>query len=641
MTPEQWQKVRDVLAEALVLKPEHRSAFLDRACARDQALRREVEMLLASDERARSPLLQSGALGMAVNVATTLADLAVVAPATTATCETILEVISPDHSRRSVTLTESPFLIGRGGENHLQLSDRRISRQCAAIVREKDGHYLEDRGHRHGIFVNGKKIERVVLSDGDVITFGFDDCYALVFRSSAGEIPLQNLLAKLGNLPRDESSSAGLQRLNVLLEATSLLHSRLPLETVLGTMIDHAIGITNADRGLLLEGDSGGSLRIRLARGSGGTRLSLESLTPSQTAIRQALERKTSVVTEDLNRAGTALQRAQSIVAQSLRAIVAIPLYGNAYAASAASVSEAGREQLIGVIYLDSRRPAAFSKLDRQILDALALEAASILENARLVERERERQRLEEQLNVAREIQRALIPTGFRDFPHFAATGVHTPCHAVGGDYFDVFPLSEDRTAIVVADVSGKGLGAALLTTMLQGALSGMTIGTDPVRVIQHVNRFLCEHAQVERYATMFFAVLHASGELVYICAGHPSPLILRRGEVTELVTRGCCPVGLLPHAEFAAATARLEHSDTLVLFTDGVTEAMSPELEPFGIDRLQDALTGKAGVSLEQLQGAVIQSVQNFTRGAAQSDDITLLLVRYRATGAAASSSE
>lgn len=638
MTPAQWQKVRDVLAEALVLKPEHRAAFLDHACGRDQALRREVEMLLASDERARSPLLQSGALGVAVNAATTLGDVALPISDASANCETALEVISPDRSRRSVTLTDLPFLIGRGSENHLQLSDRRISRQCAVIVRQRDGHRLEDRGHRHGLFVNGKKIEQVALSDGDVITFGFDDCYALIFRSSANEIPLQNLLTKLGNLPRDESSSAGLQRLNVLLEATSLLHSRLPLETVLGSMLDHAIAITSADRGLLLEGDSGASLRIRLARGSGGVRLSLENLAPSKTAIRQALDQRTSVITEDLNRAETTLQMAQSIVAQSLRAVVAIPLYANTYADSPASKGGVNSEELFGVIYLDSRRPTAFSKLDRQVLDALAVEAASILENARLVERERERQRLEEQLNVAREIQRALIPSGFRDFPYFAANGVHTPCHAVGGDYFDVFPLGEDRTAIVVADVSGKGLGAALLSTMLQGALSGMSIGTDPVRVIEHVNRFLYERTQVERYATMFFGVLHASGELVYICAGHPSPLILRRGEVAELVTRRCCPVGLLPRAEFAAATAKLEHSDTLVLFSDGVTEAMSPELEPFGVERLQDALAGKDDASLEQLQKSVLQSVQNFTRGASQSDDITLLLVRYRATAQAAS---
>jgi len=633
MTPKEWQKVRDLLAEALVLKPEHRAVFLDRACAPDHALRREVEVLLSSDEQARSQFLKSGAGGEALTAAPDLGALTLLPSDNAIAYGSTLEVISPDYSHRSVQISELPFLIGRASENHLQLSDRRISRQCAAIIRAADGFYLEDRGHRKGIFVNGKKIEQVALSDGDTITFGFDDCYALIYRSSADDIPLQNLLEKIGNLAGDESSSAGLQKLNVLLQATSLLHSRLPLDSVLGSMLDHTVAVTNADRGLLLGADSSGSLRVRLARGSGGVRLPLESVAPSQTALRQALEQRTSIVTEDLSRAEAALQMAQSIIAQSLRAVIAIPLYANAYAVSSASDSRAEREQLLGVIYLDSRRPAAFSKLDREILDALAVQAASIIENARLVERERERQLLEQQLNVARQIQEALIPRGFRDFPHFIVTGVHAPCHAVGGDYLDVFPLDADRAAILVADVSGKGLGSALLATMLQGALTGMTIGADPVRVVQQINRFLCEHEQVERYATMFFGILHANGELFYICAGHPSPLILHCGEIAEVVTHRCRPIGLMLDAEFTAATTKLEPGDTLVLFTDGVTEAMNPEEEAFGVARLQDALAGKDNRPLEELQNAVLQSVENFTRGARQSDDITLLLVRYRAT--------
>ena len=561
-------------------------------------------------------------------------------PDLSATGKAVLEVISPDHSRRFVRITKSPFLMGRGGDtgNHLQFSDQRISRNCAAIICEPDGYYLEDRGHRRGIFVNGKKIEHSPLQSGDVITFGFDDSYEIVFRSPAGETSVQNLLARMGSMPSDDSSSGGLHKLNVLLQATSLLHSQLPLESVLGTMLDYAISVTHADRGLLLEPDSSGSLRVRLARGTGGVPLSPESLAPSQTALRQALQQKSSVITEDLSRADVALQMAQSIVAQSLRAVIAIPLYANLRAASAESAAQAERGHFLGVVYLDSRRPTAFSKLDRQILDALAVEAASILDNARLVERERQRQRLEQELNIARDIQQALIPHGFRDFPYCAVTGVHTPCHAVGGDYFDVFPLSDDRTAILVADVSGKGLGAALLTTMLQGALSGMTLGTDPVRVFNHINRFLCEHAEVGRYATMFFGILHASGQLIYINAGHPSPLILRSGEVTPLFAEGSFPVGLIPEADYTATTMNLKAGDTLVLFSDGVTEAMDPDEEMFGVPRLQEVLCGQHDAPLDQLQKAVLHSVENFTRGASQADDITLLLVRYRAAAQAAS---
>ena len=548
--------------------------------------------------------------------------------------DAVIEVVSPDHSRRLVSISKSPFFIGRGGEtgNHVQLYDPRISRQCVAILSEAGRWYIEDRGHRRGIFVNGNKIDRRALENGDVITLGFEDSYEIIFRSSAAETTVQEMLTRIGGIAGGDPSAGGLHQLNLLLEATSLLHSQLPLESVLSTMLDHAIAITKADRGLLLEADSSGSLRIRLARGSGRVRLQTEGLAPSQTALRQALEQKSSVITEDLNRADLELKVAQSVVAQSLRAVVAIPLYAMLRAGSEDSAGSSEHGHFLGVVYLDSRRYTAFTKLDRQILDALAVEAASILDNARLVERERQRQRLEQELNIARDIQQALIPHGFHDFPYLAVTGIHSPCNAVGGDYFDVFPMSEDRTAFLVADVSGKGLGAALLTTMLQGALSAMTIGSDPVRVFSHINRFLCEHAEVGRYATMFFGILDPAGQLVFINAGHPSPLILRRGEVTELLSEGSFPVGLIPQADYTATTVNLQPGDTLALYSDGVTEAMDPEQQLFGVTRLQEVLSGQHKMPLEDLQRAIFESVETFTRGASQADDITLLLVRYRA---------
>ena len=548
--------------------------------------------------------------------------------------ENALEVISPDQTSRVVRISGSPFLIGRGDEtgNHLPLADPRISRQCAAIISDIRGCLLEDRGYRRGIFVNGKKIDQHVLAHGDVITFGLEGSYEIIFRAPNADKSIQSVLTLIGGITRMEAPSSGLGKLNLLLEATSLLHSDLPLESVLGTMLDHAIAITQADRGLLLEVDPSENLRVRLARGKGGVVLPAEGVAPSQTALRQAMAKKSSVITEDLNLADQALQAAQSIVAQSLRAVVAIPLYSVSRANGSEAAIQSGRGHFLGVVYLDSRRPTAFSKLDRQILDALAVEAASILDNARLVERERQRQRMEQELNIARDIQQALLPHGFRDYPYFAVTGIHKPCHAVGGDYFDVFPMSEDRTAFLVADVSGKGLGAALLTTMLQGALSGMTTGSDPVLVFNHINHFLCEHAEVGRYATMFFGILDRDGQVVFINAGHPSPLILRRGEVRELYAEGSFPVGLIPEANFVATTVNLEPNDTLILFSDGVTEAVDPEEQLYGVPRLQEVLSGRHEVPLEDLQKAILGSVQTFTRGASQTDDITVLLVRYRA---------
>jgi sigma-B regulation protein RsbU (phosphoserine phosphatase) len=556
------------------------------------------------------------------------------------TAETVLEVVSPDGARRYVRLTQSPFLIGRGAEtgNHLQLSDRRISRNCAAIVLEANKYYIEDRGQRRGLFVNGDKVESRELQDGDIVTFGVDDSYEIIYRSqtAGGSDSIPQLLTRMEHITgSDVVSSAGarLSKLDQLLAATALLHSQLPLDEVLGMMLNHAISVMDADRGVLLEADDKGALHVRLARRSGGLRLPPESLAPSQTAIQLALKKQEAVITEDLAQAEMDLQAAQSIVMQRLRAVVVIPLYAFSHAKTEESIVNLKRGQFLGVLYLDSRRPAAFSKLDRQLLDAFTDQAASILDNARLVARERERQRMEQEINIARDIQQALLPRNFRDYPHLSVAGCNFPCLSVGGDYFDVFPLGDNRTAFLIADVSGKGLGAALLTTMLQGVLSGMTLGTDPARLFNHLNRFLCDHAEVGRYATMFFGILDDKGGLEYINAGHPSPILIRHtGAAEEAFTEGSFPVGLVPEAEYATAAVKLEPGDTLVLFSDGVTEAMDPQDEFFGMPRLVKLVTGQNDVPLDALQKLLLEAVENFARGASQADDLTLLLVRYRA---------
>jgi phosphoserine phosphatase RsbU/P len=546
--------------------------------------------------------------------------------------EAILDVMAPDAPTRSVRITQSPFLIGRGGGagNQLQLSDGRISRSAAAIFFD-DGYYVEDRGQRGGLFLNGKKITKHALQDGDIITLGLDGSHQIIFRTSDSAANMDQLLSRIENITHSDSSSGGLSKINLLLEATMLLHSQLPLDAVLGTMLNHAIAVTDAERGLLLEANQDGSLRMRLARGSKGVPIPLQSFSPSQTALGLAVQRQSSVITEDLNRDDLNLQAAQSVVLQRLRAVVVIPLYAFVRGSSTETLIRAQHGQFLGVLYLDSRRPAAFSRLDRQILDAIAVEAASILDNARLVERERERQRLKQELSIAREIQQALLPGGFRNLPYLAISGTNSPCQAVGGDYFDVFPLSDDRTAFLIADVSGKGLGAALLTQLLQGALSGMRMGADPAGVFHHINRFLCEHSEVGRYATMFFGILDREGHFEFINAGHPSPLLLRPGEISEPFTEGGFPVGLIVDASYVASCAALRPGDTLVLYSDGVTEATSADEQMFGITRLRELLAGMDDAPLEALQAKILESVQDFSRGVRQADDITLLLARYR----------
>jgi sigma-B regulation protein RsbU (phosphoserine phosphatase) len=551
-----------------------------------------------------------------------------------ATVNAYLEVVFLDLPRQVVAVTEFPFFIGRGQENgnHLSLDDMRISRKCVAITAGASGLFIEDIGQREGIFVNGEPTKTRSLAHGDRIRLGTDDACQLIFRlppeaiaQEEAETKLRSILGSMGSDSADE-----LDGLKLLLEATSLMHSQLPLESVLATMLDHAIVITHADRGMLLEPDTSGVLQVKIARGRSGESLAPATMNPSRSVLGSAIELESAVVNEDLNLAEINLQNAQSVMLQLLRSSVVIPLYDTPRRQAEPSTATT-RRQLLGAVYLDSKRTATFSALDRQILDALGAQAGSILENARLIERERERQRLEQELSIAREIQQALVPQGLQDFPYFSITGVHRPCDEVGGDYFDVFPLPDGRIALLIADVAGKGLGAALVTTMLQGALSGMTLGVDPVKVFNHLNQFLCERASVVRCATMFFGLLDPDGTLEFVRAGHPSPLLMRRGAVSELYTTGSFPIGLVEMATYTSSRIQLEPGDTLLLYTDGVTEAEDQSRNLFQDGRLKEVFGQHQHSPLNTLQDGIFSALEKFTEGASQSDDVTLLVVRYR----------
>jgi len=245
-------------------------------------------------------------------------------------------------------------------------------------------------------------------------------------------------------------------------------------------------------------------------------------------------------------------------------------------------------------------------------------------------------ERTEQEFQLASNIQQALFPKDFPKCPFISVSAVNYQCGSVGGDYYDVLPLNEKRIAFVLADVSGKGLGAAMLTPFLQGALIGLTWGTDPAHLFGHVNRFLCDHVYGQRYATMFFAILEDSGKLEYINAGLQSPILVRKGVAEEAFIHGTFPVGLVPEAEFTTRTVQLQPNDTLVIFSDGVTEALDAQEELYGVSRLQGVLQGKADLPLNEIQQAVIDSVTSFSCGR-QYDDLTLLLVRYRGVGSRA----
>jgi len=558
----------------------------------------------------------------------------------TAIPEAILDVVDPDGSRRSVPISQSPFLIGRGAEagNHLHLTDGRISRSCAAVVCRGSEFYLEDRGSRHGLFVNNEKLQPTPLKNGDVISFGLENSYQLVFRTEPMEESVPKLLSRLDEASSLDPQARELRHLSLLLEAGTLLQSHLPLDKVLGAMVDHAIAVTGADQGILFEADEGGNLRPRLARLRNKTSVAPESLSPSQTVIARAARTRTSIVESDLAAAAgdTTLRQAPSIVMQQLRSVVAIPLSSMSQLRLSDKTNVAAERDLLGLLYLDSRRPAAFTSLERRVLDTLALEAASVLDNARLARKERERLQLEQELAAARHIQQTLLPKELHRLAHFQGAAWNAPCMAVGGDYFDVYELGPRRSAFLIADVSGKGLGAAMVTAMLQGAFSALTLGHSLGAVCQHANRFIASRSEFRRYATLFLGILDADGQLEYVNAGHLPPLLVRGGRVEPAFEATSLPVGLFAETPYTPMAAKLAPGETLVLFTDGVNEAVNPQGERYEMERLEHVVARNSTAGVEELRRAVLKDLEGFTQGAAQADDVTLLIVRYQPGSAA-----
>jgi len=555
----------------------------------------------------------------------------------TAIPEAVLEVLDPDVSHRTVPISQSPFLIGRGAEagNHLQLTDGRISRSCAALVCRDGEFYLEDRGSRHGLFVNNERMQPLPLKNGDVISFGLENSFHLVFRTEPREESVPKLLSRFDEASALDPQARELRHLSLLLEAGTLLQSHLPLDKVLGAMVDHAIAVTGADQGILFEAGDDGSLRPRLARLQNKSSVAPESLSPSQTVIAQAARTRISVVESDLEAAAgdAALRQAASIVMQQLRSVVAIPLSSISQMRVSEATIVAPQSDLLGLLYLDSRRPAAFTNLERRVLDTLALEAASVLDNARLARKERERLQLEQELAAARHIQQALLPRELHRFAHFQGTAWNVPCMAVGGDYFDVIELGPDRSAFLIADVSGKGLGAAMVTAMLQGTFSALTLGHDLAPVCNHVNRFIATRSEFRRYATLFFGILDSNGNLEYINAGHLPPLLVRGGRVEQAFEATSVPVGLFADTRYTPTSATLSPGDTLVLFTDGVNEAVNPRGERYEMERLEQVVAKHSTAGIEELKMAVLKDLERFTQGAPQADDVTLLIVRFNPT--------
>ncbi|MDE3196381.1 MAG: SpoIIE family protein phosphatase, partial [Acidobacteriota bacterium] len=387
-----------------------------------------------------------------------------------------------------------------------------------------------------------------------------------------------------------------------------------------------------AERGFLLLFDENRELQVRSARARGGKDLESTELRVPRKLIQHALETRRDLFSMSFDPTAMDGQSANNTIADlELRSVACVPLVRVNLSGNARTQMAGAARSNAGVLYMDSRiQTVDLAGGNRELLQTLAIEASTVLENARLLEEERQKQRIEEELEVARRIQQSLLPRRLPEDGWFRVFGASVASHEVGGDYFDVAEAGPNEWSLVIADVSGKGVSSALLASFLQGAFLSAAGGQNIPDVLSRINSFLADRADHGKYATVFFASLTKDGKLTYANAGHCAPMLVRKGQKIESLATTAMPVGLVPGAPFSTDERILSPGDRLVLYTDGVTEAQNIEGDFFGKNLLRDALKASESLDCAGMYDTVQQALRDFTGGAEQSDDITLVIAEY-----------
>jgi len=286
---------------------------------------------------------------------------------------------------------------------------------------------------------------------------------------------------------------------------------------------------------------------------------------------------------------------------------------------------------VIGALNLESSTLDAFSEADVEYLEFFAVAAAISIEKA-VVHRELiEKQRIEQQLHIAKQVQSALLPAADPIVQGYDIAGTNVPTWEIGGDYFDYLPQPDGRLGIAVADVSGKGVPAALIMATFRAALRAQRVrGLELDGIADRLNRILLESTDASRFVTAFYGLLDPpSGEFAFANCGHNPPILLRGAGPRETLPSGGPALGMWREARFAPGSVALRPGDILVLYTDGVIEAMNASGEMFGVDRLERVIASRRHDAARDLVGAVVDATRAFAGRSTYEDDFTLVVVK------------
>jgi serine phosphatase RsbU (regulator of sigma subunit)/pSer/pThr/pTyr-binding forkhead associated (FHA) protein len=549
----------------------------------------------------------------------------------------LLVVRGPETGRR-IELEQDRAVIGRHPECDIVLDVAAVSRQHAVLSRREGKFYLEDLGSRNGTYVNGRRLSEVTpLAGGDRVvicdvTFDFVDSTGQTGgMGGAGESSLSvmlhdepvenattNVMSKL-DVSTDYAalylSAKPEVKLSAVLEISKDLRRAVSLDDILPKLLDSLFKIfLQADRAFVIMREAGtGKLIPRAIRARREDDQSVVRI--SRTIVNQAMDQKEAILSADAS-SDSRFDMAQSIADFHIRSMMCAPIID-------------GEGEALGVLQVDTlNQRSRFTQQDLEVLAGVASQASIAIDKARMHERILAQRALERDLELAHRVQQGLVPDEPPDVPGYQFFHFYEPANLVGGDYYDYVPLPDGRCAVVVGDVAGKGVSAALLMAKLSGEVKFyLASEKDPAQAVRRINTAFGRRDWQDRFVTFVVVMIEPHENTVTIVnAGHMPPLLRHSGGVVEALGQeeSGLPLGVVDDFPFESTSRKLEPGDAVVLFTDGISEAMNAARDLYGVERISAQIANKPN-GIQSLGMQLLDDVRRFVGTQPQSDDMCL----------------
>lgn len=535
-------------------------------------------------------------------------------------------------------ITRLRTTIGRSARSDICIPDAFASRLHAEIRQEGDAFWLQDLGSANGTRYNGSAVtvpiplipggeiqigETVIVFEDDRFqpnknsTLIADNTEAL---NPAMTIAFSRQKNSTAEILESHAGSSRSELLALISKVGVTLLSSTGLDETLSQVASLVFEAVPSDRCVIMlrDTETEGGLKIAVAR-ERGKEGQLEEVRISRTVMDEVIKNGKSVLTSDAQHDPRYASQTMSLL--GIRSVLAVPL----------SVSE---EEVFGLIYADSPTyEATFTEEHLNILTTLASVASIRVENARLLEERFNRERMEHELELATEIQQRFQPSSPPIVEGYEFQGISFSCYEIGGDYYDFIPRHDGKMFVALGDVSGKGTAAALLMSSLHAAIHAQAAAKSSLaETIKSVNKYLSDNTPANRFVTLFLAELDLTdGTLDYINAGHNPPLIAHLDGSVQQLESGGFPLGILPTAEYEIGQSQLKIGESLVIYSDGVSEANNLKGEEFGTERLSEVIKKNISSSASGLRDKVESALSAFTQTAPANDDITLVIVKKK----------